>query len=248
MFTSKEYLSDELGVDPEIARFFVDRKVPQNNMYWKGRLLYVARGTGYLFIPLLVDLMYKAGIPKGVLLETAYVQQMEQILDLAARYEYKEKTFEEHIAEIDALVLPGARQQWLVENLRVYFRQEVLHPAAGLGIDNPPLNRGDALLYWFTALEAPKETIEQLIAAWYALVPAFLLLDDLVDLKEDQENNDENSVARYGYNSSGVREAITVLEGMFETLGRLNAPLAVHLNDILVSSLRKPYFQHILKN
>ena len=32
MFISVKHLHDDMGVDEKIARFFVDRKVPQNNV------------------------------------------------------------------------------------------------------------------------------------------------------------------------------------------------------------------------
>jgi hypothetical protein len=39
-----------MGVSPTIGRFFVDRKLPENNSFWKGRLLYIGFGNGYVSI------------------------------------------------------------------------------------------------------------------------------------------------------------------------------------------------------
>ncbi len=246
MFTSKHFLNENLGVDPEIAAFFVDRKVPADNQYWKGRLLYVARGTGFLFIPLLADLMHKAGVDKALLLSEEQVGLMESILDKAARYENGDMDFATHIQVIASLVENRLHHPWLKTLLDAYFAQPVLEPMGILGEDNPPLNRADALLYWFTAIPVSKETVEKLIGYWYALVPTFLLLDDLDDVKEDQASSDENAIRKYGFDAAGVRRGIEVLEAKFRQVGQLNPLLQRHLQEILANNLRKPYYKHIL--
>ena len=38
MFISVNQLEEEMGVDRRIGRFFVDRRLPENNSFWKNRL------------------------------------------------------------------------------------------------------------------------------------------------------------------------------------------------------------------
>ncbi|HEY2349417.1 MAG TPA: hypothetical protein VGH64_10385 [Puia sp.] len=52
-----------MGVNKTIGRFFVDRKLPENNSFWKGRLLYIGFGNGYVSIPVFYDILYRLGLP-----------------------------------------------------------------------------------------------------------------------------------------------------------------------------------------
>ena len=248
MFTSKTELVESMGVDPEIAAFFVDRQPPQNNLYWKGRYLYVARGTGYLFIPLFFDLQVKAGVPSEVLLQEEYVQTMEQLLHIAAAYEFGEKEFSVHIQEIEELVTPRAVNQSLFNELHAYFNQVPLVKKGRIGTDNPALNRGDAFLYLLTTIQLPDEVLAVVLDCWYQLVPTFLLLDDIMDFQEDRNNQEENSLAFYGYNAAGIKQAIAVARQNFTALKKLNPVLCEFFENALDRKIQTPYFQHILNN
>ncbi|ULQ56667.1 hypothetical protein KJS94_00460 [Flavihumibacter rivuli] len=245
MFTSKQQLTVGMGVDPEIAAFFVDRKVPQDNSYWKGRLLYVARGTGYLFIPLYYDLKLKLGLDKSILLGEAYVGLMEKILHEAARQELGELGFQEHIRNIEAFVRPQVVNHDLFGRLHDYFQQQSREPLGNIGTDKPALNRGDALLYQLCVLPEGSP-YEEVIRQWCHLVPSFLLMDDLMDMKEDQENNEENALSQYGFDANGVKAAIRDLEGNFQAIGELNPALSEFFKRELERKMASPYFQTLL--
>jgi hypothetical protein len=248
MFTSKTELVESMGVDPEIAAFFVDRKPPQNNLYWKGRYLYVARGTGYLFIPLFFDLKVKAGVPADVLLQEKYVQTMEELLHIAAAYEFGQKDFSVHIQEIEELVTPRLVNQSLFNELHTYFNQLPLVRTGRIGTDNPALNRGDAFLYLLTTIHIPEAVLAVVLDCWYQLVPTFLLLDDIMDFQEDRNNQEENSLAFYGYNAEGIKQAIGVAKQNFSALKKLNPLLCEFFENTLDKKIQTPYFQHILNN
>lgn len=235
-----------MGVDPEIAAFFVDRKVPADNAYWKGRLLYVARGTGYLFIPLFFDLQFKSGLPKTTILDGTYVSRMESILDLAAKYEFGQMEFREHISRIAEMVQPHLQNAALFNELNEYFGQPELQPLGRVGTDNPALNRGDALLYLLTTIPMPERVLEGILRSWYMLVPSFLLMDDLMDLKEDRIKGEENALSHYGYDPAGVREAIRTVERNFEGLASISPKLGGFFQTALDNKKRTPYFQTIL--
>src|ERR1044072_972055 len=144
MFTSKEHLHFNLGVDLEIAAFFVDRKVPSDNMYWKNRYLYVAGGTGFLFIPLFFDLQFRMGIDKKLVLDETYIQLMEDVLDSAARYEFEQISFEEHIRNCRQLMKNKIKNENLYNDLVNYFTNEDLKPYKNIGPFSKALNRGDS--------------------------------------------------------------------------------------------------------
>ncbi len=248
MFTSKNELVESMGVEPEIAAFFVDRKLPEGNRYWTGRYLYVSRGTGYLFIPLFFDLQHKAGLPLQTVIKEEYVQLMEQILHLAALYEFEEKEFLQHIEEIEFLVKDKVQNTVLFNELHAYFRQPQLIKKGRIGTDNPALNRGDALLYLLTTLDLSDAVLNLIITGWYQLVPSFLLLDDIMDFQEDKEKKEENSLSIYGYNSAGVKKAIEVAETNFSGIADLNPQLSGFFQNVLNKKKQTPYFKHILND
>jgi hypothetical protein len=248
MFTSKEYLHQKLGVDAEIAAFFVDRKVPENNLYWKGRYLYVASGTGYLFIPLYFDLQYRLGLSKKQLLDPLHLEVCEAGLHSAAMYEFEKITFSQHIDNVKLLVSPYIKNPGLFEDLSGYFSSEALKPYKYLGTFSKPLNRADTYLYTLTVLEATPVQLEKMINQWYALVPSFLLMDDLTDLQEDNEKNQENSIADFGEGSMGVQKAIEYLRLKFTYLKSVNEQLGEFFERSLDRKLGTPYMQSILNN
>lgn len=246
MFTSKTELTQSMGVEPAIAAFFVDRKLPENNRYWKKRYLYVSRGTGYLFIPLFFDLQYKSGVPLNKVLDESYVRLMEEILHQAALFEFGEKGFMEHIVEIETLVKEKAVNATLMEELERYFRQQELTQLGRIGTENPALNRGDALLYLLPTLDVADAVINNVIKSWYLLVPSFLLLDDIMDFQEDRQKQEENSLALYGYSAEGIKKAIGIAEHNFHELDAINPVLGGFFRNVLDKQKQTTYFKHIL--
>ena len=188
MFTSKQTLVEKFGVDSEIAPFFVDRKVPDQNDYWKGRLLYVSSGTGYLFIPLWFDMQFKIGIAKDVVLNEDYVRLSEAILNSAAKHEMNKISLQEHIENCKAMVNGKVKQAALYNDLLAFFSDPLLRPHKNIGTVSSALNRGDSMLFSLCVLDTSPETIAKLVRGWQALVPSFLLMDDVMDLKEDTKN------------------------------------------------------------
>src|SRR4051794_25269752 len=99
MFISADYLSIGYGVGNAIARFFVDREPPADNLYWKGKLLYLRPTPGYLFIPLIVDLLYKLNISKQQLMSEEFVSTMERIGHISALEETNQITSAEAVQQ-----------------------------------------------------------------------------------------------------------------------------------------------------
>lgn len=248
MFTSKKYLQNNLGVDADIAAFFVDRKVPENNLYWKERLLYVAKGTGYLFIPLFFDLKYKCGVSKQYLLHEDYVQLMEEILNSAAMHEFEQISFHEHIENCRFLMSGKVKNTLLYADLLEYLSDEDLKPVKNIGTPSKALNRGDTFLFTLCFLELPDNVVNQILEEWYALVPSFLLMDDIMDLKEDRERNEENAINDFGQGANGVEKAIDYLKIKFNHLKSVNVQLSEYFERSLQQKLQSPYMQFLLKH
>jgi hypothetical protein len=248
MFTSKKTLVDGFGVDTEIAAFFVDRKVPDQNDYWKGRLLYVSSGTGYLFIPLWFDLQHKIGLDKDVLLNEEFVKLSEAILDSAAKHEMNKISLGQHIENCKALVDGKVRQAALYNDLLTFFGDPSLKPYKNIGTVSSALNRGDSLLFTLCVLDADTETINKLLRGWQALVPSFLLMDDVMDLEEDKKNGEENSIADFGEGSEGVIGALDYLANNFEFLKTYNLKLGNTFEKALIAKKQTPYLMALISN
>src|ERR1700753_4240333 len=100
MFISVRNLHKNMGVDETIARFFVDRKVPPDNSFWRNRLVYISRGNGYISIPVYYDMLYRLGVPKELIMEESHVRFMEGIMHYAILAEFNEISFRQQLEEI----------------------------------------------------------------------------------------------------------------------------------------------------
>ena len=246
MFTSKIRLIYNFGVDEEVAAFFVDRKIPQENSYWEKRLLYVANGTGYLFIPLFFDIQLKMGVNKKTLLSEDYIQLSEHILDSAARYEKNQYDFNTHIQRCKELVYTKTVQHNLFADLDHFFNQAKLIPYKYLGTTNRALNRGDSFLFLLCVLDVPETTLQEIIKGWYALTPSFLLMDDVMDLQEDKQRGEENSINEFGEGADAVKKAIEYLKNNFNILKTFNQKLGDFFEQSLEKKLRSAYLRDLL--
>ena len=248
MFTSKHHLHENLGVNLEIATFFVDRKVPADNFYWKGKYLYVAGGTGFLFIPLFFDLQHKCGVNLEMILNEEYVQLMEHILNSAALHEFKQITFEEHLSNCKAIVKNHLKNLALYDDLVEYFKDDDLKKYKNLGTNSKALNRGDTLLFILCFLDIPENITNEIIEKWYALVPSFLLMDDVMDLNDDKEKNEENAIIDFGPGNKGIENALKFLGVQFGRLKAVNPKLGEYFESSLERKLQTPYLQSLLKS
>src|SRR5215467_5531368 len=140
MFVSVNRLHDRMGVDSDIARFFVDRKVPTDNAFWRKRLLYVGRGNGFISIPVYYDLLFRLGVPKEILLSEAHVQLMERIMHYAILVEFSEINFLQQLKEIENLLSNRIQNQKFFDKLNSYLNQPILKPIGILGMPIPALN------------------------------------------------------------------------------------------------------------
>ena len=234
-----------MGVDADIAAFFVDRPVPADNLYWKERYLYVAKGTGFLFIPLYFDLMYKAGLSKDIILREEFVRLTEQILHSAAMLEYEMISFEEHVYNCKNLLENKVVNVNLFADLLQYFSNRAV-PYHYLGTFSIALNRGDTYLFSLCSLGVPDCLAQKLVEIWYILIPSFLLMDDVMDLEEDKRRGEENSILDFGTGSTGVREAIAYLSDKFDQLKGLNPLLGAYFERSLQRKQQTPYILSLL--
>jgi hypothetical protein len=242
MFVSVPILHNELGVDEEIARFFVNRKVPVNNSFWERRYVYIGRANGFISIPVYYDLLYRMGVPRETLLADGHVRFMEQLMHYAILHEKEKISFFEQLEKINELLAGRIKNQFFFEELIAYLTQPVLIPRGRLGMKNPSLNRADAFLFVLCDLPLSVEQLSWAIEYWYALHPCYLILDDIHDYQEDKSAGEENVIMEWGGGKIGLEKAVKVLEesaGVLEKLNRkLGESIVLHIEVIKEPSFK----------
>lgn len=239
MVVTKHFLAEKLGLDFEIAQFFADRKVPANNLYWHKRFLYLSFGTGYLFIPVIIDALYKAGVDKEILIDPERTTRMETAFNIVARHETKQLDFENYINEISTVFQPYKKHGDLVDDLLTYFKGgNPMH--FKLGTEVPALNRADAFLFTFTDLPVDTAKLQELVSIWYNVAVTVLMLDDLVDLNDDRSKGEENAILELGDNKDAVNKAVVLINKHLEGLRNINPTAANFFRKVLENALNDP--------
>jgi hypothetical protein len=238
MFFSANYLEREMGVNKTIGRFFVDRKLPENNSFWEGRFLYVSFGNGFVSIPVYYDLLNKIGLPVDVLLEEKHIRFMEQLMHFAMLHEKNKVSKQEELKCIRDMLTGRIQNPVFYEELTRYLDQPVLKPLGSFGLRFPSLNRADVFLYILCDLLLTEKQWEQAIMYWYALHPIYLIMDDIRDYKKDKEDGEENVVIDLGGGPDGFEKAFELLEKKCEILAEINPLLGQFLRG-MEEDLRK---------
>ena len=231
MFISVQQFEKDMGVNKTIGRFFVDRKPPENNSFWKGKLLYIGYGNGYVSIPVFYDILFRIGVPIEILLEEKHILFMEQLMHFAILQEKNEITIEEELRSIRALLDGRVKDPVYYEKLNRYLDQPVLKPMPPFGLIHPSLNRADAFFYVLCDLPLSEKQWEQAIRYWYALHPSYLIIDDIRDYARDKEDGEENVVIDLGDGAEGFEKTFGMLRKNSETMQEINPELAGFLMD-----------------
>jgi hypothetical protein len=242
MVITARILQDRFGIDEQIAVYFAnERPVPANNRFWGTKRIYISSGFGFLTIPFGIDLMYKAGISKELLLNDAHVTLMEEGFDRLKRYETNEFTIDEFVNSCKQLLHNKIKQSKLAADLFAFvtgkpssfFEFETKHKA---------LARSDSFLFTLVDLELSDEWVASFLPMWYSLARPILLLDDFKDLEEDRHSKDENTIIEMGNNGDAVRSAYQFGINDLAELAKHNSKLAAIMKQYLDDSLQ---YEHI---
>ena len=236
-----------MGIDSKIADFFAnERPVPVNNRFWERKRIYLSAGFGFLTIPFVFDLMYKAGIPREVLLDHQHVNLMEQGFDRLKRYELGELSREQFIQECMSLLEGRIRQQHLAVDLAAvltgaparYFSFETTYPA---------LARSDFFLFTLVDLDISDEWVQRFLPYWYSIARPILLLDDFKDLVQDRLLKEENTIIELGNDKAAIEAAFQLGLSDASYLGALNPLLAKRVEGYLNEAMMLRHIREILE-
>ncbi len=229
MFVSTDFLAINYGVDNTIAKYFVDREPPVNNLYWHEKLLYLRPSPGYLFIPLIVDLLFKIGIDKQQLLSEDFIHIMEQIGHISALEEIKQITPAEAIEKCTEVIKSVNKNAYWVARLHEYFKKT---PNTMLMNETTPfkaLHRGDVFLFSIASLDFPESLSQTIAQVWFALISTLLVLDDGDDLQSDIKTGEENSFIESGMKLAGWIKIHEMIEHNLEIIKTYNKTMAGEL-------------------
>lgn len=226
MFLSRNELKLTYGIDLEIGQAYVDRPVPEGNLYWKGRKLYITPVSGYLFMPIFADLAMRCGVPRAELLSEQAFTLAEQLLHSAMKLEMGMINWEEHVAEATSLATAQSKNPLLLEDLKQYFSGSAAPSGFAYGTPFPSLNRADTYLFYLVVFDVNRETLGSLLDAWYAMITYFLIMDDLGDIRSDLEKQEENAFIDAGLNESGVARILAMIDDAHDKMLRVNPVMA----------------------
>ena len=225
MPTLQTYLKKDLGIHPDVIDFLCARQVPENNAYWRGRKNYLSKSPGYLFIPILLDLLLKSNVGVSVLSELNLLL-IEKILHSAACQEEGSITYLQHHQECRKILqqagIPEGEIQKIEESL--INRAFTLFPEK-----YKSLRRANSFLY--SAALFPNH-YDLFFHYWESIMPLFLFLDDLTDLAEDLANKSENCLL----DSSSIENNFFILHSIIaesiKPLEIVNSQLYKELNNL----------------
>lgn len=246
MFISANFLSIQFGLNDGIAKFFVDREPPKNNLYWKDKLLYLRQEPGYLFIPIIVDTLYKLGIDKAVLLGDEYVQLLEKIGHIAALQEVEQISHEQAVEQCIALTQSVAKNQHFYAALIDYSKGNSNNFIKPFCTPFNALHRGDIFLFSLVVLDFDNALAEKIIQFWFAIISSFLLLDDADDIEKDRINNHENAFLESGLDKAGIDQIKHLLSANLRLLQTINIPLAKGIDKLFIKMAELPTIQQYL--
>jgi hypothetical protein len=227
-----------MGVNKTIGRFFVDRKPPEDNSFWKGRLLYISFGNGYVSIPVYYDILNRLGVPLDVLLNEEHIGFMEKLMHYAILQERKEISITEELDFIRGLLKGRIQNKEYYESLNLYLDQPVLKSVGSFGTPFASLNRADVFLYVLCDLPLSETQWKGALRYWYALHPTYLIMDDVRDYTKDQDEGEENVVIDLGGGQEGFEKALEMYRrncGVLEEINPLLAEFLINSEEDLMA-------------
>lgn len=251
MFLTKDDLKLSYGVDLTIGKAYIDRPVPKDNLYWKGRTIYVPGASGYIFMPIFADILKRAGVDLAFLLSEDFFYINEGILHSAALLEHQQIDWPSHVNASLGIVEPHVKQGELFAELKDYLlsNKPVKKESTRLGTPFPSLNRADSYLLSLACIPKNGFMVQKAIDGWYAMITYFLLMDDLADIREDLINGEENAIVDAGMNKQGIQKIEEMMEEGIVKLNAVNPVLANRIEhkksliDIaqLIESIRRSF-------
>lgn len=248
MVITSHMLHHELGIDSVIADYFANqRPVPQQNLFWKNKLIYLYAGFGTLTIPIVFDLQNKLGIDHEQLLNNEHVLLMEQGFDLLRRFEDKMIDQKAFLQGCKDLLSGKVKQTRLAEDLFSVF-SGAKPSCFPLDQTSAALSRSDMFLFTLVDLPLSDTWVPKFIPYWYAVARPILIFDDFVDLASDRLSGEsENVIIEFGNDRHAIQKAFALGLADITLLAGINAKLADFMRKKLEKCLQLKYIQSQLK-
>ena len=156
---------------------------------------------------------------------------MEQLMHFATLHEANEISILEELEFVRIMLKGRIQNDKFYDSLNKYFDQLLLRPLGDLGLPYPALNRADVFLY--VLCDLPLSAIQRNLAIkyWYALLPNYLIMDDIRDYDQDKENKDQNLILDLGDGTAAFEKAFELMQKNCEIINLINPLLGNYLSD-----------------
>jgi hypothetical protein len=208
--------------------------------------MYLRPEIGWLFIPLIVDLLFKSGVSKQQLLSEEFVSLMEKVGHTSAEEELKQISHQQALEKYIAIVGDNYKNETYYNNLIDFMKGGQDNFFAQVSTPFKALHRGDAFLFSLCALDID-ESIQQKVAQyWFALISTLLLLDDAEDMEVDKSSGDENAFLETELTKEGIEKIKTLVKDNLQTITNINRIMAIKLDQMFIALTQKPHIQPLL--
>jgi hypothetical protein len=177
------------------------------------------------------DILFRIGLPMDLLLEENHIQFMEQLEHFAMLQEKNKISKTEERKNVRDMLDGRVKNAVKYEALNQYIDQTVLIPMGDFGTSLPSMNRADMFLYVLCDLPLNEKQWQQALRYWYALLPSYLIMDDIRDYAEDKSLGEENVVLDFGGGAEGFDKAFKLLQDNADVLQEINPQLGEYLKD-----------------
>ena len=246
MFISAGFLAIKYGVHDSIAQFFADREPPANNLYWHEKLMYLRPAPGYLFIPVMADMLHRIGIKRNEIMGDAYINLMEAIGHVAAQEEANQITHAEAVDACINMVCNNHINKKYYNAVVDYLKGGSDNFIAPMVTPFKALHRGDVFLLSACALNFDDEQAKKIVEYWFAVISSFLLMDDADDIEIDKQSGDENAFLESGLHKEGIERIKQLLTANLQTLKPINISLATTIDAKFVQMAQLPHIKTFL--
>lgn len=232
-----------LEINPLIIKVCLEREVPTNNLYWKGKTTYLNSEIKYLSIPFWLEICFRS-LPTAreeVLTET-FFQVMEQILHYSEEEERAYITYERCLHK--CCTIPQIKER-LDSN-------PVLHKEMLALIHGYPnykaLRRGNFVLLFALMFSEERAVVMKLAYLLSDLMTCGCILDDLRDIKEDRLQQEDNLILEIGDHRDVLQKSKQLFEEAKNNLSFLSENFAKFLDKSFIDLSLKYVMNYHLNN
>lgn len=228
------FLSD-FKINSQIINTFINRKIPENNLYWQYQNTYLDFKIRFLAIPFWFEICHRKNIvPLDVLLDESNLHLMEQILNFSEEEELEIINYSQcfnKCSDLDKIQYILKSNAELRVSLERFLENNPKHKS---------LRRGNFLVFYNIYL--CENNLDNLFKLSHLLIDLLIcgcVIDDLHDVSEDRISKEDNIIIELGDNMASINEVKEIFENSSKNLYKIFPELKSYMEDIFAKSVFK---------